>query len=68
MSQIAGRLVFYVRKEKERVKEGTKVIRVYTDDYDFIEDLANKTGLSRNAVISKFIELGKEELKLIEEV
>jgi predicted DNA-binding protein len=64
---VAGRLVFYVRKEKERAKEGTKVVRIYEEDYNFIDDLSKKTGLSRNAVISKFIELGKEEMELREE-
>lgn len=64
---MAGRLVFYVRKEKEIAKRGTKVIRVYEDDYNLIDDLSSKTGLSRNAVISKFIELGKEEIELRED-
>ena len=65
---MAGKLIFYVRKEKETKKRGTKVVRVYEDDYNLIDDLSNKTGLSRNAVISKFIELGKEEIELREEV
>lgn len=64
---MAGKLVFYIRRKREREKQGTKVVRVYEDDYNFIDELSIKTGLSRNAVISKFIELGKDELQLIEE-
>ncbi|MBP1924629.1 hypothetical protein J2Z76_000482 [Sedimentibacter acidaminivorans] len=63
---MAGKLIFYVRKEKEIAKRGTKVVRVYEDDYNLIDELSNKTGLSKNAVISKFIELGKEEIELRE--
>lgn len=64
---MSGRLVFYVRKQRERDKKGTKVVRVYEEDYELIDDISKQTGLSRNAVISKFIELGKEEIEFREE-